>query len=157
MENCEKAMGENKSRVKHWEKELKKLRRAEEQDCDYDDDEDEEDADDISQVDEHDKEQKNDRATDASMTEGQEEDGDVEMETTDNEQPKSKPKAKVRIEKKKMTMLPIYNEQALEQYDKEEVKNDIDTLEDERKTMAKNANMAAIAEYKKKEEDYLAR
>jgi structural maintenance of chromosome 4 len=39
----------------------------------------------------------------------------------------------------------------------ESVKNDIAILEKERDTLAKNANMGAIAEYKKKEADYLSR
>ena len=37
------------------------------------------------------------------------------------------------------------------------LKTDIDTLESERNSLAKNANMGAIAEYRKKEADYLAR
>ena len=54
--------------------------------------------------------------------------------------------------------MPVFNEAALRQYDRDEVKEDIvATLERERDSIAKNANMAAIAEYKKKENDYLAR
>ncbi|EED88922.1 chromosome condensation protein-like protein [Thalassiosira pseudonana CCMP1335] len=37
------------------------------------------------------------------------------------------------------------------------IKNDISVLEKERDTLAKNANMGAIAEYRKKEADYLSR
>jgi len=159
MENCEKAMGDNKSRVKHWGKELKKLRKAEEQDCDYDEDEEEEEEqDDDNQVEEETEQQSNENNADATMTEEQEEGGDSDVEMESGEKSTTAANnVKSRKENKKMAILPIYNDQALEQYDKEEVKNDIATLEDERKTMAKNANMAAIAEYKKKDEDYLAR
>ena len=57
----------------------------------------------------------------------------------------------------KESSLPTYNESALGQYDFTEVKDDIATLEKERDCMAKNANMTAIAEYRKKEADYLTR
>ena len=46
---------------------------------------------------------------------------------------------------------------SLVQYDTEEMNQKIKPLEEEKETMAKNANMAAIAEYKKKEADYLIR
>lgn len=45
----------------------------------------------------------------------------------------------------------------LERYDYEEIKQTIATLEAERNVLAKNANMGAIAEYRKKEADYLSR
>jgi hypothetical protein len=57
--------------------------------------------------------------------------------------------------------LPIYSNTALEQYDVAEVKVDTNTLEHERDLMAKDTNVTAIAEYRKKERkketDYLAR
>jgi structural maintenance of chromosome 4 len=53
--------------------------------------------------------------------------------------------------------LPKLADSSLEQYSMESVKNDIAILEKERDTLAKNANMGAIAEYKKKEADYLSR
>jgi len=46
---------------------------------------------------------------------------------------------------------------SLEKYDIEELKETIDTLQNERSLLAKNANMGAIAEYRKKEADYLSR
>jgi structural maintenance of chromosome 4 len=45
----------------------------------------------------------------------------------------------------------------LKQYDKRQVKEEISMLESERNAIAKNANMGAIAEYRKKETEYLAR
>jgi structural maintenance of chromosome 4 len=53
--------------------------------------------------------------------------------------------------------LPVFSTAALSHYDVNEVKRDITVLEKERDVLAKNANMGAIAEYRKKEEDYLAR
>ena len=45
----------------------------------------------------------------------------------------------------------------LEKYDIDDIKQAIDNLEAERNLLAKNANMGAIAEYKKKEADYFMR
>jgi structural maintenance of chromosome 4 len=44
-----------------------------------------------------------------------------------------------------------------EKYDPEELKEIITTLQSERNMLAKNANMGAIAEYRKKEADYFSR
>lgn len=51
----------------------------------------------------------------------------------------------------------VLSYEALEKYDREELKETISMLQNERNVLAKNANMGAIAEYRKKEEDYLAR
>jgi|AntRauTorckE5430_2_1112549.scaffolds.fasta_scaffold08700_2 hypothetical protein len=51
----------------------------------------------------------------------------------------------------------IFNNSALEQYDVAELKVDTNTLEHERDFMATDTNVTAIAEYRKKETDYLAR
>lgn len=53
--------------------------------------------------------------------------------------------------------LPILSPDALDKYNKDQLKEDIAVLETERSEIAKNANMGAIAEYRKKEADYLAR
>lgn len=53
--------------------------------------------------------------------------------------------------------LPTYTSAALAKFSAEQVKEDISILETERNTLAKNANMGAIAEYRKKNGDYLAR
>ena len=55
------------------------------------------------------------------------------------------------------TSLPSFVDTSLEQYSTESIKNDIAVLEKERDALAKNANMGAIAEYRKKEADYLSR
>lgn len=53
--------------------------------------------------------------------------------------------------------LPVFSAAALSHYNIDDVKRDITVLEKERDILAKNANMGAIAEYKKKEDDYFAR
>lgn len=53
--------------------------------------------------------------------------------------------------------LPVLSLATLEKYDAGAVKEDISILEAERNTIAKNANMGAIAEYRKKEADYLSK
>jgi len=53
--------------------------------------------------------------------------------------------------------LTFFSHAALEKYDLEELKGTMSTLQNERNILAKNANMGAIAEYRKKEADYLSR
>jgi len=137
IDSCIKTTNENEKKLKHWERELKQLRNAEKQDEDYEMSEDE------------DGELEN--TVKLATAEEDKADGNIEMEVvstnlTDKE---------TRYQKE--SSLPVYNNTALEQYDVAEVKVDIDTLEHERDSMAKNANMTAIAEYRKKEADYLAR
>ena len=81
---------------------------------------------------------------------------DASAPTNDPEAPTSKSKSKPKA-KSRDSSLPIYTENAITQYDPEEIREDIATLEQERDAMAKHANMAAIAEYRRKEEDYLKR
>jgi len=51
----------------------------------------------------------------------------------------------------------VLSHKALEKYDREELQETISMLQNERNVLAKNANMGAIAEYRKKETDYLSR
>lgn len=53
--------------------------------------------------------------------------------------------------------LPVFEFALLEGYHISELKSDINILESEKASLAKNANMGAIVEYRKKEADYLAR
>jgi structural maintenance of chromosome 4 len=142
LEACEKSVHDSEKRVKHWERELKHLRKAEKQAEDLD----------LSENDEEEEDGRDEEGTEANNSEGNLDGGDVEME--DVTEGDARPKDQTR---QKESSLPVYNDSALGQYDCEEVKEDILTLEKERDTMAKNANMAAIAEYRRKEEDYLKR
>ncbi len=163
LDACEKTLHDIAGKESHWEKQLEKLREAEQQDIDENDEDDYDDDEEESDIEEEGKQTKSSNAESGS-TNGDSDDGDddVEMEDISNDGDEGKgegegdsPQIKKRTHKK--SPLPIFNEQALDQYDRDEVKEDIQTLENERKAMAKNANMAAIAEYKKKEEDYLMR
>jgi structural maintenance of chromosome 4 len=51
----------------------------------------------------------------------------------------------------------IFPHEKLEKYDPAVIQESITTLQSERFSLAKNANMGAIAEYRKKEADYLSR
>lgn len=53
--------------------------------------------------------------------------------------------------------LPTFSPAALEKFSIDVTKEEISLLETERNSIAKSANMGAIAEYRKKEVDYLAR
>jgi structural maintenance of chromosome 4 len=53
--------------------------------------------------------------------------------------------------------LPVFTFAALEKYSKQHIKSTIEILQSERNTIAKNANMGAIDEYRKKEAIYLSK
>merc|ERR1712127_578590 len=92
-------------------------------------------------------------------------DSDVEeddaMDEDDSESNKEEPKEEVKAAEVKTSMgsssLPKLAHASLEQYSSDSIKNDVSVLEKERDSLAKNANMASIAEYRKKEADYLLR
>ena len=140
LDSCDKSIHDIEKKVKYWDRELKHLRKEEKQADGYDLFDGSEDEQ-IEKVGEN------------ADGEGGGEGNDVEMEDT-SEQKVEEDNAKT---KQKESSLPTFTDVALEQYDREEVKQDIATLEKERDSMAKNANMAAIAEYRRKEEDYLKR
>lgn len=122
----------------HWEKELAKLRVTEEdEEDDDDDDEDEEPANDKNLF-----------------------GGDEEMADADGVTDASADNALSRSETAKKTKSKSSSEipyDTLDKYDVEDVKATIETLQNERNLLAKNANMGAIEEYRKKEADYLSK
>jgi structural maintenance of chromosome 4 len=61
------------------------------------------------------------------------------------------------VGKQDKLVLPTYSPEKLAKFSSESLKEEISILETERNSIAKNANMGAIAEYRKKEVDYLAR
>lgn len=138
IEGYKKTLKELNHKSNKWESELDKLRAAaaEDDEFDFSDDEDDEDSE--------------------SSSKGSD---DVEMEEPEvspNETTTKEPNKESPISSSK-NGLPVFSPEALEQYDKEQIANDIGILETERNTIAKNANMGAIAEYRKKEEAYLSR
>mmetsp|Transcript_16137 Transcript_16137/g.25120 ORF Transcript_16137/g.25120 Transcript_16137/m.25120 type:complete len:713 (+) Transcript_16137:1-2139(+) len=134
VENLRKQISECDKRSEHWQNEISKLRSDAEEDDDYD----ESDAED----DEAPPEEKSSS-----------EDNDTEMMDVDEIFEGSAKKEAVQGR----SSLPTLPFASLEQYRTDDLKNDISILEDEHKSLAKNANMGAIAEYRKKEADYFAR
>lgn len=86
-----------------------------------------------------------------------EEDDAMDDDNEDVEVPQE-PKEDAKVKKgADSSSLPKLADASLEQYSTNSIKNDISVLEKERDTLAKNANMGAISEYRKKEADYLSR
>jgi structural maintenance of chromosome 4 len=133
-----KQITDAEKKIQHWSNEIEKLRAVANEDDDFDLSDDEEEE--VSTKLKHDIV---DEAEDVDM----EDDSNVANADTER-QP---------LEKIPKSSLPTLSEAALRQYDKDEIKEEITVLETERNAIAKNANMGAIAEYRKKEADYLAR
>jgi structural maintenance of chromosome 4 len=140
VEAFDKQIGECERRVNHFKQEISKLRSAEKEDDDFDDSDDES---------ENEAENNEDGADKGEA--------DVEMEEAEESAQASAEPKDTAVASGSRSSLPTLQFASLEQYDIEEVKDDILTLERERSTLAKNANMGAIAEYRKKEADYLSR
>ena len=151
IETLDKQIKDSEKKVIHWEKEIEQLCRVEKQEeVDYDFSDDEEE----------------DEGADQKVSE-KEKDSDVEeddaMDERDaeaNECVNIEVPMDVETEVKRSagsSSLPKLSDSSLEQYNMEFIKNDISVLEKERDSLAKNANMGAIAEYRKKEADYLSR
>lgn len=141
IEAFDKQITDCERKVDHWTSEISKLRAVAEEDDDFDLSDDEEEDDEVEAT-----------APEQASDDG---DGDVEMEEAQDGVEKSAPKEVA--PKGPKSSLPKLSLAALEKYDKEVIKGDITMLETERNTIAKNANMGAIAEYRKKEADYLSR
>ena len=143
IDNLDKVVKDCEKRVAHWDQEISKLHDAEEKEDDFDESDDEAEAD---------KEEANESGV-AEKEEVGEADasGEAEMETEDDGAEKKTP------ESSGIKSLPTLPRAALEQYDAAELKEDIAVLEKERSSIAKNANMGAIEEYRKKEADYLSK
>ena len=133
VDELKKQLVECTNKKRHWEKELAKLQSAAEEDDDFD-------LSDDGSEDSH-----SDDNDPMSSEEGDGQ-GDAEME-----------EAAPANQSQKKTALPVFSAEALANYDRGRIKEDIGILETERNTIAKNANMGAIAEYRKKESDYLSR
>ena len=145
LEAYEKQISEFNKKKQHWEKEIAKIE-AIEAECDFDLDEDEEEtSDNESESDNHDQ---------SSQAEQDDSSSDTEMKDVEEEEDAA---PKEPNDSRKRSALTRYSFSALEKYSVEEVKDTIQLLETERNTLAKNANMGAIEEYRKKEADYLAR
>ena len=144
IEGLDKQIKDSERKMAHWQKEIQQLCKLEKQeDIDYDlSDDEEEDRDDVM---------------DTGVGESKEDDvmaeDDIEANEPANDAEVNAPKKT----EKASSCLPTYPDNALEQYSIDSLKNDIAVLEKERDSLAKNANMGAIVEYRKKEADYLSR
>merc|ERR1712151_714079 len=138
MDNVIRQVKDMEKRTKHWKKELQRLKIAEENDKEYISDDEEDDD--------------NNEGEGGSNI-------DPNNQSHQNQMAIESPKQTKESVKKfsKIDSLPTFSDEALQQYDKQEVKLCIENLEIEYKNLAKNTNMAAIAEYRKKEADYLVR
>lgn len=153
IETLDKQIKDSEKKVIHWTKEIEQLCRVEKQeevDYDFSDDEDEDEGGDQKMSD---KAKESDVEEDDAMDES-----NVEAieDCPDIKDPKDDEDAKVK-KSKGTSSLPKLADSSLEQYNMESIKNDISVLEKERDSLSKNANMGAIAEYRKKEADYLSR
>jgi len=154
IETLDKQVKDCEKKVMHWDREVEQLCKVEKQEeIDYDFSDDEEEGDDTK---------KSGKAKEADAEEEEEDDNDVMDDDGNVVDHKDGPNIdKSKESKTKMSTnkssLPKLADSSLEQYSMESVKSDIAILEKERDTLAKNANMGAIAEYRKKEADYLSR
>jgi structural maintenance of chromosome 4 len=133
LEAFEKQVSENQKKKRRWEKEIERLRKIEDE-SDFDDEETEEEQ----------------ESTDDDMPEDQpESDDDMDVDDTAEQAASQDGNG----EKKPHSL----SQSVLEKYHPAEIEETIETLQSERNMLAKNANMGAITEYRKKEADYLSR
>jgi structural maintenance of chromosome 4 len=141
IEDIVKQMTELERKQAKWEVDLAKLRAvAAEYRNNLDGDEDTDESNDVNE-----------------MEDTQENMQDVEMGEDTDDKEKAETTSAPRTVKNSMSSLPVYTLAEIQHYDKDDIVTDITVLESERNTIAKNANMGAIAEYRKKEADYLSR
>jgi structural maintenance of chromosome 4 len=151
IENLDKQIKDAEKKAFHWIKEIEQLCKVEKQeviDFDFSDDEEEDEVRDSNTGDET---KESDGEAHTVIDEGS--DKPTGDETVVEESKEAHP----RKVKQGSSSLPKFADASLEQYCQESIKNNITVLEEERDTLAKNANMTAIAEYRKKEADYLSR
>ena len=139
LDALKKQISESKKKKTHWDKELAKINEIEDE---FDIDDEEEESDDNQT-------ESNDEKADSSDV-----DSSKDIEMSDANESASEEEASP---KSGSTGSVVLSFKALEKYDREELKETISTLQSERNVLAKNANMGAIAEYRKKEKDYLGK
>jgi structural maintenance of chromosome 4 len=123
----EKQLSDHTKKLHHWEKEVARLWKV-------DDEFEFEDA--------------------AEKDEAKSNPDDIEME---NSAPESDATMNEDHRSSKPKSMASLSHSVLEKYNADDIREGIATLEAERNMLAKNANMGAIAEYRKKEADYLSR
>lgn len=146
IEERTKLVAESEKKLKQWAKAIEKLRKAMEED-------DDDDSDDES-----------DEETVKESTAAAADDMSIEVDGSDASNSPSGDDSDVVMDSEKELevvgqkgSLPTFSFAALKKYSKRQIKEELEILVCERNTISKNANMGAIAEYKKKEADYLLR
>jgi structural maintenance of chromosome 4 len=168
LDEVKKQIHENDRKREHWANLIEKLKNAVEEedrdgalsDDDDDDGNDDGDNDDDDEVEKQDDEVEDERKEieeDVDNGEDGDGDGDGDSISLKDGNTKSLRSDRTKGKTRSDTLLPVISDSVLDKYDKSSLKNEIATLESERNNMAKNANMGAIAEYRKKEADYLSR
>jgi structural maintenance of chromosome 4 len=154
LEDLDKSIGQAEAKKLKWSGDLEKLVAAAKEDFDEwaDDSDESDDSDDDKTV----GEEGGSKDNDASMTEGDEDDAEAMGIDADGPAAAASTKS-AKTGKVRKPVLSIYDSDELNGFDKDNIKHEIAVLEGERNKIAKNANMGAIAEYRKKEADYLAR
>lgn len=158
LEDLTKSVSQAEEKKEKWEADLAKLRAAAEEDLDDFAESDSEDEDDTD--DDKTEVANNKNGDDVAMADDEHEALVVEtafVVETEEETASVRDDGQATKAKKRKPTLPVYDSEELSEFDKDKVKHDIAVLEGERNTLAKNANMGAIAEYRKKEADYLSR
>jgi structural maintenance of chromosome 4 len=136
LEALDKQISDCQKKKHHWEKEIARLREVEDEyDFGGEEEEVEEEQPETLEADDMD--------VDTPTEEERTEDSDKQQEAE-------------KSGSKSFSLLSL-SHSVLEKYDPEDIKETIGTLEAERNLLAKNANMGAITEYRKKETDYLSR
>jgi structural maintenance of chromosome 4 len=157
LEDLDKSIGQAEAKKLKWSGDLEKLIVAAKEDFDEwaDDSDESDDSDDDKTV----GEDGGSKDNDAFITEGGGDDVEaMDMDADDPEAAAATTTSKsAKPANSRKPVLPIYDSDELNGFDKDNVKHEIAALEGERNKIAKNANMGAIAEYRKKETDYLAR
>lgn len=158
IDTLDKTIKDSQRKVHYYKKEIDQLRKAEKQEeIDYDFSDDEDEDEDLDEVDDDEAGDDEKIEQDAEEKESDEEEDDAMDENDDNGVKEEKPNIAEERKASGSSSLPKLIDASLEQYSTDSIKNDIGVLEKERDTLAKNANMGAIAEYRKKEADYLSR
>ena len=141
IDSANKTLGEHNQRIRHFDTEIKKLLKKARKDEPelWEDDDDQPPAE--------------PEETDGSNADSQDDEQESPEEANGGEGATEVDRDSARL----AASYPTFSEDALDRYDVQELKDQIEALEAERNSMAKNANLGAIAEFRKKEADYLAK
>ena len=165
LDNYENQLKEGTNRMTYWADEIGKLHSQEELDDEYDMSDDEEEEE-VAEEKEKEEGEGEGEEKNKAIVEGLEKETGTEVEKpeSETEEKKEGEEAEAEAENDKFKYskihsksLPALQKSAILQFDRSELKYEITTLEKERDQLAKDANMGAIMEYRKKERDYLSR